>query len=247
MSRPAGPVVRRALVWSCTVVLVLAACAPATRAPDSVRSPAGRASGITAPALTEARTDVAVYDVVAARSELRVLVYRGGPLARFGHNHVLVFRDLQGEVHVPRDGSGVRFEVSFPVTALALDEPAARDAEGPEFESRPTPADVDGTRRNLEGPEVLDAARYPRVTIRGLGASGGPDEWRVRAVVEVRGSVNDVDVPARVVRDGEQLVARGEFPLRQTAVGLTPFSVAMGALQVRDDLAIRYVLTATRR
>jgi hypothetical protein len=212
-----------------------------------VRSPAGPTPGTPAAALTDARPNVAVYDVVAAKSELRVLAYRGGPLARLGHNHVLVSRNLQGEVQVPSDGTGVRFEVSFPVNALALDEPAARAAEGAEFESRPTPADVDGTRQNLEGPQVLDAARHPRVTIRGLGASGGPDDWRVRAVVEVRGAAYDVEVPARVQRDGEQLVARGEFPLRQSAVGLTPFSVAMGALQVRDELLIRYVLTAKRR
>jgi hypothetical protein len=194
-----------------------------------------------------ARADAEIYDVDGERSALRVLVYRGGPLARLGHNHVLVSRDLRGEVRVPADGAGVRFEVSFPVGSLAIDDATARAEEGAEFESDPAPSDVQGTRRNLEGSQVLDAARFPRITIRGLGATGGPDDWRVRAAVEVRGAIHEVAAPARVERDGNRLVARGRFELRQTALGLTPFSVAMGAVQVRDELTVRYLLVANRR
>jgi hypothetical protein len=227
------------------VALLLAGCAPASRGPASP-GPATRAPASAAkPAVVGGPVDAALYEVVAERSELRVLVYRGGPLARLGHNHVLVTRELRGNVQVGRDD--VRFEVSFPVASLALDAAAARAAEGPDFESRPTPADVEGTRRNLEGPQVLDAGRFPRIALHGLGATGGPADWRVRAAVEVRGEVHEVDAPARVERDADGLVARGEFELRQTALGLTPFSVAMGALQVRDELTVRYVLVAARR
>jgi hypothetical protein len=225
---------------------MIAACAPASRAPEPPRSPGGPATeAVRTPA--GASADVEIYGVDGAHSELRVLVYRGGPLARLGHNHVVVSRDLRGEVRVPADGAGVRFEVSFPVASVALDEATARAEEGADFESRPAPSDVEGTRRNLEGSQVLDAARFPRITVRGLGATGGPDDWRVRAAVEVRGEIHAVDAPARVERDGHRLVARGEFELRQTALGLTPFSVAMGALKVRDELTVRYVLVANRR
>lgn len=250
-SRPVAGIAR---VASCAaaVALAVAGCAPATRAPEPARSTAPTDAGSPTAAPRSGvppggEQPAADYAIVREASELRVLVYRGGPLARLGHNHVLVSRQLDGELQVARDGAGLRFALSFPVASFALDEPEARAAEGPEFETRPTPADVEGTRRNLEGPQVLDAARYPRVAVRGLVATGGPDEWRVRAAVTVRGNVHELEVPVHVERDGDRLVARGEFPLRQSELGLTPFSVAMGALQVRDELTVRYVLTARRR
>ncbi len=38
------------------------------------------------------------YRIDSAQSELRVLVYRAGPMARFGHNHVMVNRAIGGSV-----------------------------------------------------------------------------------------------------------------------------------------------------
>ena len=249
MDRRARSTLRRALVGAGAAALVLAACAPTSRAPEAPRPspPEARPASTPASPPDPRPPDAAAYDLVPAQSELRVLVHRGGPLARLGHNHVLVTRELTGTVQVPPDGAGVRFDVSFPAASFSLDEPAARAAEGPEFESVPTPADLDGTRRNLEGPQVLDATRHPRVTLRGRGASGGPDAWRVRVEVELRGARREFQVPARVERHGEVLVARGEIALRQSELGLVPFSVAMGALQVRDELTVRYVVAARRR
>jgi len=40
------------------------------------------------------------------------------------------------------------------------------------------------------------------------------------------------------------LVARGEFPLRQSELGFKPFSVAMGTLVVLDEMRIRFDVTA---
>ena len=38
--------------------------------------------------------------------------------------------------------------------------------------------------------------------------------------------------------------ASGEFPLRQTDLGLTPFSALLGALQVVDEMKIRFRIVA---
>jgi polyisoprenoid-binding protein YceI len=232
----------RGVAVALLATFALAACAPpprgGTAAPTAV--PGGSAT-----AAPEARA--AIYDVDPARSELRVLAFRSGPLARLGHNHVLISRDLRGEVRVPDDASQVAFTLAFPVAALALDEPAARAEEGAEFESRPTASDVEGTRRNLLGPQVLDAAQFPEIRLVASGASGGPEAWRVRVRVAVRGRTAEVEAPVTVTRDGELLRARGELRVAQTALGMTPFSVAFGALQVQDEMTVRYSVTATRR
>ena len=211
----------------------LAACTPAGRPPPPAEqiAPAAAAGGGVR------------YRIDPLRSELRILVYRAGPLARLGHNHVLLARDLAGEVWLPADPAAARFAVSFPVAALAVDEPAARREEGEEFASEPSAEDVAGTRRNLEGPALLDAARYPVIRLDGVAAQG-PGGLIARARVVVREHAAELEVPVEVARTPAELVVRGGFTVEQHALGLEPFSVALGALRVRDDLAVRLRLVA---
>jgi hypothetical protein len=234
-SAAATLVVTLAVTWAVTL---LGACTPAPR---------GTAPTVVVGPVTRPDVRAVVFDVVPAQSELRVLAYRSGPLARLGHNHVLISRELHGDVRLPDDASGVAFALAFPVATLSVDETAARVEEGADFDSRPTASDIEGTRRNLLGPQVLDAEEFPEIRLVATGATGGPDDWRVRVQVEVRGRVQSVDAPVRVARDGDTLRARGELRIAQSALGMTPFSVAFGALQVQDELTVRYSVVATRR
>ena len=72
-----------------------------------------------------------IYRIDAAQSELRVLVYRAGPLARFGHNHVVVNRSLQGAAKVAGDRSG--FWLNLPAKSFVVDGAQARREEGADF------------------------------------------------------------------------------------------------------------------
>jgi hypothetical protein len=47
--------------------------------------------------------------------------------------------------------------------------------------------------------------------------------------------------------EGRQLQASGEFDILQSDFGITPFSVALGALQVQDRLHVTYRVVARRR
>lgn len=214
---------------------LVGACAPAGRAPPPAERIAPEA----------AAAGGARYRIDPARSEVRILVYRAGPLARLGHNHVLVARDLEGEVWLPADPAQARFSLSFPVAALAVDEPAARREEGEEFASVPSAEDVAGTRRNLESPAVLDAARYPAIRLDGVAARG-PAGLLARARVVVRGRTSELEVPVEVAVTSGEIAVRGGFTVQQGTLGLEPFSVALGALRVRDDLAVRFRLVAAR-
>jgi hypothetical protein len=48
-----------------------------------------------------------------------------------------------------------------------------------------------------------------------------------------------------VQRESGAVAARGSLELSQSQLGLTPFSVAGGAIQVADTLEIRFELIAT--
>ena len=237
---PAGALVLGALA-------TLAACAPAPRPTRPVA-----AAVAPVPQAMPAATAGERYRVVPASSEVRILAFRDGPLAQLGHNHVLVSRELEGELRVPGDPQDLRFELSLPVATLSVDEPAARREEGDAFASEPSVADVAGTRRNLLGPAVLDAEHYPLLRVAGLGAaresgSGPPGgRYRVRLRLELRGQATALEVPVTVTSAADGLAAAGEFRVAQSFLGLMPFSVALGALRVADELVVRVRIVARR-
>ena len=77
------------------VVLTVALSACGAPRPRPTPAPgSARLSSQTLPAAGHYRID-------GGQSELRLLVYRAGPMARFGHNHVMVNRDCGAS---PRPG-----------------------------------------------------------------------------------------------------------------------------------------------
>ena len=217
----------------------LNACAPAPRpaagpavvppvAPQGEAVPAGPA-----------------YRIDAARSELRILVYRSGALARLGHNHVIESHELKGEVHLTNAGvlDRAAFSLAVPVGGFIVDASASRREEGADFASEPSSADIEGTRHNLLGPGVLDAAAFPTLGVDGttsVTAAGAT----AHAHLTVRGRASTLEVPVTVAHGPHELTIRGGFGVAQSSLGMTPFSVGLGALSVRDQLEVRFTIVA---
>jgi len=215
-----------------TVLLLLSACArpsrPAAPTPPAIPSPG---SGT-------------VYSLVPAESVLTVYAYRAGALASFGHNHVLVLTGLTGELHVPSDAMQVSGDIHARVADFRVDEPAARQAAGADFPGEIAAGDIAGTRQNMLGPQLLDAAHFPELHASILRAQGGPSDYAVSVAVTVRGVGTQQDFPARVTTSPGELAADGEISLSQRALGLAPFSILMGALSVDDSVRVRYHIVA---
>ena len=187
------------------------------------------------------------YVVDAAQSDLHWLVYKAGAFSRFGHNHTVAAGDLSGTVLVNSDDlAKSALELEFSVANLVVDDPALRRTLGEEFSSVPSGDDVAGTRRNMLSERVLDGEKYPQIRITGSGpmTSGGMKELAVK--VAMLGRVVDLEVPTEVTIEGDRLRARGEFELNHADLGMEPFSVMAGALQVGEKLSFSYDITARR-
>jgi polyisoprenoid-binding protein YceI len=204
-----------------------AAPAPASQAPPSGEQPQGR----------EFRVD-------SKASLLTVRVYKGGPLSRAGHNHVIASRSLQGVAYVPDDPTRASFDVHLYVSELSVDEDELRAQEGPDFPPGvPEEAKV-GTRRNMLGPSLLDADRYPEIVLQSEAMQRGPEGLEAQVRVIVRDRATAVIVPLKYVIQGNLLDVEGELPLKQTDLGLTPFSLFGGALRVEDEIKVRFSIVA---
>jgi polyisoprenoid-binding protein YceI len=187
------------------------------------------------------------YDVVAGDSLVTIRVYRAGALASAGHNHLIASHDLSGTVYVARDVLRSSFELNLPVATLTVDESALRAQQA----SADFPPDVpdsakEGTRHNMLGEALLDAAHSPQILLQTVRLERGADEHSVTAQVRstVRGQVRSFSVPVSYQLGNDTIILSGAFPLRQTDLGLTPFSAMLGALQVQDEMRISFRIIA---
>jgi len=187
------------------------------------------------------------FAIRAERSEVRILVYRAGPLAAFGHNHVIRAAGISGEVHLAPDLRRSVLAFSLPVRDFEVDPPAARAVEGEQFAAQLSAEAIAQTRSNLLGPAVLDAANHPEIRVRSVRIAGPDWAPEITLRIALRGAERELVVPVALeVRDGE-LTATGTFGLSQRDFGIEPFSILGGGLQVADTLKIRFRIVAAER
>ena len=184
------------------------------------------------------------YSVVGDDSLLQILVYRGGAMARLGHNHVIASHGLTGVVYVTADPLQTRFDISVPVNELTVDEPTMREMAGADFPPGVPQSARDGTRTNLLSEGLLNAAQYPAIRLRATDIIEAANGYDMGVEITIKDQVRNVRVPVSVERGEGTLKATGEFPLKQSELGLKPFSVAMGTLIVIDEMKIRFEVVA---
>jgi hypothetical protein len=173
-----------------------------------------------------------------------VLVYRAGVMAALGHDHVIVNRALEGWVRRGDAPADSAFFLSIPTAAFTVDEAAARAEEGADFSEQIGEDAKAGTLHNMLGPAVLDAESHAAVSVQSLSIvpASSPQQATVR--ITVAGHESSLVVPFSCEISAGRLHARAAFPLRQTRLGLTPFTALLGALRVEDELRVKLDVVA---
>ena len=184
------------------------------------------------------------YRVVPAESEVRVLVYRDGAMARLGHNHVLRSRDLAGDILIGDQGDEPRVSLVLPVASFSVDETALRAEEGEDFPGAVDEAAISGTKNNMLSEPLLDAAHFSAIRLMSRKVGGTAPDYTMTVAVEVKGQMHDLQVPVRVERGPKELRATGAFTVTHEQLGLTPFTVMGGLLSVKDEIKLRFRIVA---
>jgi len=187
-----------------------------------------------------------LYVIDAARSRLLIYAYRGGTMARLGHNHVLRATQINGYVHVPASAAatGARFDLRVPLAQLLIDEPELRAATGDAFAGERSAADIASTQHNMLGPDNLDAARFPDVRVHASAISGDWPALVADIEITLHGVTRAMTVPLLVHHEQAELTVTGALALRQSDFGITPYSALLGLLAVQDAVTIRFELIA---
>ncbi len=223
------------------ILIALAACAPIsmTPIPDSAKT------------LPELKwPDGKNYTIDPARSEFRVQLSAEGPLARFGHPHVIGTRAIKGRVVVPDDWQETVFLLSFEVDDLLVDPPQWREQAGltPDIPSE----DIEATRQNMRSATQLNAAAFPTIELQSHRIEGTPNQPTITTWVSLAGHMSQQTLPVAIHwglghspdQPADELIISGSTTWRLTELGITPFSVFGGGLRVGDDIELSVRLYA---
>jgi len=154
--------------------------------------------------------------------------------------------DLTGQIHVAAERQESSFELLIDVTKLTVDAAALRQRYGDAFASIPSEEDIAGTRRNMLGPTLLDATAYPYVRVAGRLGPWVGDGNAAEIEIAIKNTLARRTVPIDLRMDDRTLTVSGALTLDHSELGLTPFSVLLGALRVAETMEIRFSLTARR-
>jgi hypothetical protein len=217
-------------------VLWLAASAAFAQNAPTFRPPAiaGQSPG---GALAAGPTNYEPGDVFLAGSRVYVRVEKTG----FGHQHGVIGQIKQGHIQldIPHESGQLVFELS----TFAADPEIARQYVG--LSGTEDPSSQQQVTANMLGADVLDVAHFPTATfqIKQITTLPAPSQ-RGLPQYELDGdfTLHGVTLPIRVIADAEQnggwTHLRGGFSILQTQYHITPFTKALGAVGVADQLQI---------
>ena len=227
--------------WPALIALMLAACAAPQRgqAPPAAPPPV-----VEAPVPAEPAPGQETWNVVA--SQLAIRVYRDGPMQKLGHDHIITSGALTGRIALGEPLNATSFELSLPLESLVVDDEASRQAAGGAFAAPVPQKDREATRTNMLGPKFLDAATQSAIRLTSESITGDAGRFEARVRVSLAGHESVVSAPFAVTVEGDQLKAQADLHLTHADLGLQPFTVALGALRVREDFEVALTLEARR-
>jgi hypothetical protein len=180
-----------------------------------------------------------VFRVDPARSLVVIEVHRAGSLAHLGHDHVVASHDVQGYA-APDQG---RSDLYVPLGRLVVDESELRAQA--HFDTQPSEADISGTRANMLR-RVLEADTYPFALVSVSGAAPGAGDPAADIALTLHGTTHTARIPLRIENESDEIVVTGSLVVQQTDFGIVPFSILGGAIQVANEVHLRFRISARR-
>jgi polyisoprenoid-binding protein YceI len=230
---------RARLFGAIVVAGALASCSVPAPVPVRVAGEGQQPTGFPeAYYLEAARRGAAVYAIDPKSSLVVIEVRRAGTLAQLGHDHVVASHDTRGYV-APADGRAIFTSGSTSSPSTSAISARRRSSS----RSRPTMRSLE-TRDNMLRKLDADVHPYAIIGVRGVD-NDATGSW-LNATLAVSGTERAVRIPARIAATPAEVDVSGQLEVQQTSFGITPYSILAGALQVKDEVAIRFRIHARR-
>jgi polyisoprenoid-binding protein YceI len=159
-------------------------------------------------------------EIDKARSTMTVRVAKTGMLSALGHDHEISAPIGSGAV----DTAVGHVDLHVHAAALRVADPNGSEKDRQEIQ------------KNMVGPEVLDADRYPEISFRSKSAEKSGPGWTVAGELTLHGQTRLITLQV-TERDGHFV---GSARLRQSEYGIKPIKVAGGTVRVKDEIRIDF-------
>jgi polyisoprenoid-binding protein YceI len=168
----------------------------------------------------------APQQVDTEQSTITVRVFKAGLFRGFGDNHEIRGGVKHGSIN---DTNPIEIHISVDARNLRVVDPDASANDRAQIQTR------------MLGPEVLDASRFPEIRFDS-DTAGRTDShaWIVHGQLTLHGQTRALTVNV----NQDQRHYKGSVTLKQTDFGMTPISVAGGAVKVKDELTIDFDVVA---
>jgi polyisoprenoid-binding protein YceI len=153
-------------------------------------------------------------------STITLHVSKSGLFRAFADNHVIQVPVTGGSFD---DGPQSRVEIVVDAGRLRVLDPGLSAGDREQVQTR------------MLGPEVLDVARFPQIRFHSTAIERGkPDTWVVKGELTLHGQTHAV----MLTMTADHGRYKGSTSLKQTEFGITPISIAGGAVTVKDEVRI---------
>jgi polyisoprenoid-binding protein YceI len=172
-----------------------------------------------------------------------VHAYRAGLFSGLAHDHHFAAAEWTATADLP-DGDPARTSVAVVIASSSLRDTQKALSEG----------DRRKVNAQAAGPDVLDAAHHPRIEFRservelapGAG-DGGVVRGTLHGTLTARGRTVPLDVPFQAERGGAGWSVKGTARLKQSSLGIKPFSGFGGTVKVKDEVEVEFAFQLGRR
>jgi polyisoprenoid-binding protein YceI len=175
------------------------------------------------------------------------LVWSGVPSVAQSKSAAIDVEHSSMTIHVSKSGlfsfAGDNHEIHAPIASGTVNE-AAQTVELRVESAKLTVLDPNlseskraQVQQEMTGPHVLDAGRFPEISFRSTHISQDkPSTWQVTGDLTLHGQTRSITMHV----NGRGGRYHGTATLKQTDFGITPISIAGGAVKVKDEVAIDF-------
>lgn len=178
------------------------------------------------------------YAIDGERSTLTVRVFKAGFLSSLGHDHTIEARGVAGTIAAdPARPAGGRVAFEVASSRLAVADPGIDEDDREEIQE------------NMDA-EVLEVAKYPTIAFRSTRVEAVPETpgaLLVEGDLALHGVTRRISLVVLFEAVGagrDEILARGSTTLLQTDYGIEPFSTALGAVGVKNEVKIEFAIRA---
>jgi len=208
-------------------------------------------------------TSADTYTLVQPDSVFAVVTHKAGFAARLAHNHMIYPSTYTAEASVdPAHQDQAHFRLRFPVTALVVDDSAAKTRWYPGIQAagildEPFPEVSEKDRQSIGehmlAKNQLDADKYPEISaelkgIRAKASTQGEKSFAYEATVAltVHGVTVERPFAANIEATGDAVHVEAASSFNFTDFGIKPYSAFLGAVRNENTFYVYVNLKAQR-